>query len=327
MKRRQLGAGGPEVSAIGLGCLSFGGTFGSTTDAESLRCLDAAWDMGIDFLDTANIYGMGRSESVIGEWLRTRKHRPKIATKASFVTAPERRVDNSEAHLRAELEGSLRRLGVEQVELFYIHRHEKGRPIEEVAGTLGRLVEEGKIGGYGMSEIAPYTLRRAHAVHPCRAVQNEYSLWTRLPELGLIQECDRLGVAFVPFSPLARGVFGREVFDPTDPDAGSFRREIPRFVEPDWSANRAKVEAFRDWVHAKGWSVPAVALAWLLAKGDHVIPIPGTRSAENLGDWRGADALVLTAEDRAEIERLLPVGWAQGDRYSDEQTGTVERYC
>ena len=208
MKQRQLGQGGPIVSAIGLGCLSFGGIFGDTTDDVSLHCLDVAWDAGITFYDTANIYGMGRSEIVLGQWLRTRRHPAIVATKAGFVSTPPRRIDNSESYLRAELEASLRRLGLDHVALFYIHRRDQTIPIEDVAGTLSRLIEEGKIGGYGMSEISPGTLRRAHEVHPCRAVQNEYSLWTRQPDLGLIQACAELGTAFVPFSPLARGALG-----------------------------------------------------------------------------------------------------------------------
>ena len=327
MKHRQLGADGPMVSAIGLGCLSFGGIFGDTTDDASLRCLDAAWDAGITFYDTANIYGMGRSETVLGQWLRTRKHPAVIATKASFVSGPPRSIDNSEAHLRAELEGSLRRMGVDNVALFYIHRHDQNTPIEDVAGTMSRLIDEGKIGGYGMSEIAPGTLRRAHAVHPVRAVQNEYSLMTRQPELGLIQACAELGTAFVPFSPLARGVFGREILDPLILPATEFRRQIPRFQGVDWLLNRAKIEAFRAYAYDRGITPPALALAWVLDQGPHLLPIPGTRTEDHLADWIAASEITMSAEDRTEIARILPVGWAHGDRYNDDQAGTVERYC
>jgi aryl-alcohol dehydrogenase-like predicted oxidoreductase len=324
MKKRQLGPGGPLVSAIGLGAMSFGGIFGATNEAESFACLDALLDVGMDFIDTANIYGMGVSETVLGKWLADRKPQVSIATKASFVSGPERRIDNSEAHLRAELEGSLRRLGRDHVELFYIHRREAGRPLEEVIGTLSRLIEDGLIGGYGLSEIAPYTLRQAHAIHPCRAVQNEYSLWTRQPELGLIQECARLGVAFVPFSPLARGMLGDHPLPrPTD----GFRSANPRFTEPNFSANLAKINQFRAFCAKRGWSTPAGALAWILDRGPHLIPIPGTRSAAHLRQWAQASEITLSSEDRAEIDRILPAGFAEGDRYGDDQLLAIERYC
>jgi aryl-alcohol dehydrogenase-like predicted oxidoreductase len=327
MKHRQLGSGGPMVSAIGLGCLSFGGIFGDTTDDASLRCLDAAWDAGITFYDTANIYGMGRSETVLGQWLRTRRHPAIIATKAAFLSGRPSRIDNSERHLRAELEASLRRLGTDHVALFYIHRHDPVVPIEDVAGTLSRLAEEGKIGGYGMSEISPGTLRRAHAVHPVRAIQNEYSLWTRQPELGLIQACAELGTAFVPFSPLARGALGRDILDPATLAEVEFRRQIPRFQGVDWQLNKAKIEDFRAFAKDRGIMPSALALAWVLDQGPHLLPIPGTRTADHLADWVAASDITLTAEDRVEIARILPIGWAYGDRYNDDQAGTVERYC
>lgn len=327
MKQRQLGHGGPMVSAIGLGCLSFGGIFGATTTEDSLHCLDAAWDHGITFLDTANIYGAGVSETVIGDWLRTRKHRPVLATKAGIVPGANRRIDNSAAYLRAELEGSLKRLGVDHVDLFYIHRHEAGRPIEEVADTLKSLILEGKIGGYGMSEVAPYTLERAHAVHPVRAIQNEYSLWTRQADLGLIDRCKTLGTALVPFSPLARGALGHTMLDPATLPAGEFRTVIPRFSPENWPHNKARIDAFRAYAADRSLSPAALAIAWVLAQGDLLIPIPGTRTAAHLSHWVKAADITLTAEDHREIARLLPVGWAFGDRYNDDQAATVERYC
>jgi aryl-alcohol dehydrogenase-like predicted oxidoreductase len=326
MQKRELGAGGPMVSAIGLGCMSLAGVFGATTEAESFACLDAALEAGIDFLDTANIYGMGVSETVIGRWLASRRPSVVIATKAAIVNSTPRSFDNSEAHLRAQLEGSLRRLGREHVELFYIHRRDIRIPVEEVAGTLARLIEEGKIGGYGLSEVAPSTLRRAHAVHPCRAVQNEYSLWTRQPELGLIRACKELGVAFVPFSPVARGMLG-DIALRLDQVQDGFRASNPRFMEPNFSANIAIIDGFRAYARARGESTARLALAWVLAQGDHLIPIPGTRSAAHLAEWAGAADLVLTPEDFAEIDRLLPPGFAHGDRYSDDQLRAVERYC
>lgn len=319
---RKLGSNGPQVSDISFGAMSFGGIFGATDEAESLACLDAMLEVGINFIDTANIYGMGISETIIGKWLARRKPDVVIATKASYVSDPERRIDNSEAHLRAELEASLRRLGRDHVELFYIHRREHSRPLDEVIGTLARLIEEGKIGGYGMSEIAPYTLRAAHAIHPCMAVQNEYSLWTRQAELGVIQECARLGVAFIPFSPLARGMLGEVAMtQPTD----GFRGTNPRFMQPNFAANSAKIAVFRAWCAAQGWNTSAVALQWVLSKGDHVIPIPGTRKAANLRAWM--QDIRLTTDDLAQIETILPVGFAEGDRYGDHQLMSIERYC
>lgn len=327
MQQRQLGFGGPMVSAIGLGCLSFGGIFGATTDAASLRAMDQAWDQGINFFDTANIYGMGVSERVIGEWLRTRRHRPVLATKAAFVAGPPRRVDNSAGHLRGELEASLRRLGVDHVDLFYAHRRDPACPPEELAATMADLVSEGKIGGYGLSEVAPGTLRRAHAVHPVRAVQNEYSLWTRQPELGLLAACAELGVAFVAFSPLARGALGHKALEPENLLPGDFRLSIPRFQGRNWTLNAERLAEFRNYALARGLTAPALALAWVLDQGPHIIAIPGSRSADHIAHWQGAESLTLDAATRAEIDAILPCGFAFGDRYSDEQALTVERYC
>ncbi|MFM7443930.1 MAG: aldo/keto reductase, partial [Tabrizicola sp.] len=264
MKTRALGRHGPQVSALGFGTFSFGGAYGPTDEATSLAALDAAWDHGITFLDTANIYGGGVSETLIGKWHATRPHRPHIATKASITGLPDRRVDNSPAYLRAELEGSLRRMGVDHVTLFYAHRHDPQVPVEEIAGTMQRLQEEGKILGYGLSEIAPYTLERAHAVHPVTAVQNEYSLWTRLPELGLIQRCAELGVAFIPFSPLGRGVFGTPIPDPARFAPAEFRTRVPRFWPANWPHNLMKLQAFHALARDRGFSPAAYALVWVL---------------------------------------------------------------
>lgn len=320
MLTRKLGR--HDVGAIGFGAMSFGGIFGPTDTAESLACLDAAWDAGITHFDTANIYGMGISETVLGEWLASRRHRPVLATKASFVQGPPRSIDNSESHLRAELEGSLKRLGRDHVELFYIHRRDTRIPLAEVVGTLTRLIDEGKIGGYGLSEVAPTTVRAAHAIHPVMAVQNEYSLWARQPELGLLRACAELGVAFIPFSPLGRGMFGdRPLPLPTD----GFRSVNPRFTQPNFTANTRIIDGFRAFCRARGWTTAGTALAWVLAQGDHLIPIPGTRTAAHLREW--LDPPQLSPEDRAEIDHLLPPGFAHGDRYSDVQLQAVERYC
>ena len=328
MKTRKLGLDGPDVSAIGLGCMSFAGSFGPTDKAESFECLDTSRDQGITFLDTAELYGNGYSEELIGEYQQARGHRFSIATKGGIIVGGKRgENDNSEAALRKALEGSLKRLRVEHVELYYIHRRDWSIEIEDVADTLAKFKNEGKIGGFGFSEIAPSSLRRAHAVHPVTAVQNEYSLWTRYPELGMLQTCAELGVAFVPFSPLARAMLTDTFPDPTGFSDTDIRKNMPRFIEPNFSTNCKIISGFRNFARSRGWSTTEAALAWILDQEEHLIPIPGTRSAAHLKEWAGADEIKLTDEDRTDIERILPVGFAHGDRYSDDQIVGIERYC
>lgn len=327
MKIRALGKGGPDIGAIGLGCMSFGGMTGPTTEGASLAVMDHAWEAGITHFDTANVYGPHTSEKIIGRWMATRGHRPVIATKAAITRNPDQPFRNDAAYLEAELDGSLKRLGVDHVDVFYIHRREQAVPVEDVADFMGRMIAAGKIRGWGMSEVSPTTLRKAHAVTPVTAVQNEYSLWTRQPELGLLQDCARLGVAFVAFSPLARGVFGRSVIDPTHPDLGPFRAAMPRFQDPHWPQNKARADAFQALAAQFGHPAPALALAWVLAQGDHIIPIPGTRSAAHLSDWAKAAEIDMAPDLAAQIDAVLPVGWAWGDRYSADQSRGPERYC
>lgn len=327
MQQRELGVGGPIVGAIGLGCMSFAGFYGPTDEAEAHRTLSKALDLGVTHLDTARIYGMGVSESIIGSFLKQNEHHFSIATKGGIVTQPERRFDNSPEHLRESLEGSLKRLGVDYVDLFYVHRREQERPIEEVTQTLADFVKEGKIGGIGFSEISPASLRRAAAIHPVRAVQSEYSLWTRMPDLGLIRACKEVGAAFVAFSPVARGMFADQTPEPSTFGDRDIRRGNPRFVEPNFAANVEAIGAFRDYAESQEMSVASMALAWILAQGDHIIPIPGTRTAGHLEQDAKAGSIELTAEQLAEIDRLLPPGFAHGDRYTDSQMVGVERYC
>ena len=327
MQKRNLGREGPLVGAVALGCMSFGGFYGPTDEAESHRTLARAWELGVDHLDTADIYGSGLSEEVVGTYLKAHPHRFTIATKAGITRRSERPVDNSPDYLRRCLEASLRRLGVEHIDLYYIHRREQARPIEEVVETLVRFKEEGKIGGIGFSEIAPGSLERASAVHPVMAVQSEYSLWTRLPDLGLVQACERLGTALVAFSPLARGMFTDSPPVPANLPDGEFRKNNPRFVEPNFGYNARAVARFAAYAREKGHSPAALAIAWTLHRGPHVIPIPGTRSAAHLEENARAAGIVLSAQDMAEIETILPVGFAHGDRYSEAQARTPEKYC
>lgn len=327
MQRRRLGKNGPEVGAVGLGCMSFGGIYGATDMAESHRTLARALDLGVDHLDTADIYGEGVAEEVIGAFVKDHPNRFTIATKAGIKNRPVRGFDNSPEHLRASLEASLKRLGVDHVTLFYVHRREQSRPIEDVMETLVRLKEEGKIGAIGLSEISPSTLERASAVHHVAAVQNEYSLWTRIPELGLLQATKRLGTALVAFSPVGRGIFSSTPVDPKRFGEGDFRRNNPRFIEPNFSFNSAYVAKFAEFARQCGSSPATLAIAWLLARGDHVIPIPGTRSAAHLEEDAAAMDVVLSPTELDAIEAILSVGFAHGDRYSEAQSIGPERYC
>ena len=330
MKKRSLGSGGPMVSEIGLGCWSFAGAYGPTDETTSHRTLAMAQELGIDFLDTANVYGNGVSERFIGSFIKDRPNDFKIATKAGIYRDPETKVrgfNNSPEHLRTELENSLTRLGVDHVALYYIHRRDQDYPIEDVMETLVRFKDEGKIGGIGFSEIAPASLRRAHAVHPVMAVQSEYSLWSRMPELGVIQACAELGVAFVPFSPLGRGVFGAKMPDPEAFGETDFRRGTPRFSAPNFSYNVSAIEPFKTYAADIGTTPAALAIAWTLAQGAHLLPIPGTRSADHLADCANATNLNLTKEQLVEISLILPPGFAHGDRYSEAQLPGAERYC
>jgi aryl-alcohol dehydrogenase-like predicted oxidoreductase len=330
MQRRKLGKDGPEVSAIGVGGMSFAGVHGRTTEAEAHAVLAAALDLGIDHIDTSNVYGAGLSETMIGNFLaKEGRGRFRIATKAGILRNPDtkqRSFDNSAAHLASELEGSLKRLGLDTVDLFYIHRRDPELPIEEVAEALAGLVRAGKTRAIGFSEIAPSSLRRASAVHPVAAVQSEYSLATRVTELGMVQASAALGTALVAFSPVGRAVLTNTPPTPERVAASDFLRVNPRFAEPNFAANRSQADRFRALAADMGTSAAALAIAWLLAQGPHVIPIPGTRSVPHLRELAAGADLELSAADLRRIDEILPVGWAHGDRYSAGQWIGPERY-
>jgi aryl-alcohol dehydrogenase-like predicted oxidoreductase len=331
MRFRSLGATGPTISAIGIGAMSFSDFYGKANEAESHAILDAALDQGVTHIDTANKYGSGRSERTIGSYLAANpsaRDRFIIATKAGITTDAEgRRVyDNSAAHLESELDASLQRMGIEAVDLFYVHRRDPGLPIEEVTETLAALVAKGKTRYIGFSEIAPYSLRRAHAVHPVAAVQSEYSLSTRAPELGLLQTCAELGTALVAFSPVGRSLLTDNPISFETAQTLAFTKSNPRFIAPNYTFNIAATDRLRALARDMGEPTAALAIAWLLARGDHVLPIPGTRSRAHFRDLvRGAE-IALTETDLAAIDEALPVGWAYGDRYSEAQSVGPERY-
>ncbi|MFW5654335.1 MAG: aldo/keto reductase [Roseicyclus sp.] len=317
---------GRSVGAVGLGCMSFGGVYGATTEEESFACMAEAVALGMDHFDVAEIYGGGLCETLVGRFLAQTRAEVCIATKAGIYLDPERHFRNDAEALRRSLEGSLSRLGRDRVELFYIHRREAERSIEEVMETLVGFIEEGLIGSIGLSEVAPATLRRAQAVHPVAAVQSEYSLWTRQPDLGMVRACAELGVTFVAFSPLGRGMLADRFPDPSRFPPGDFRARNPRFVEPNYSANAAAIRPFQEWCHAQGWSASATALSWTLHRGSHVLPIPGTRSAAHLRELAQAAEIALTDREMADIETILPPGFAHGARYSEAQWAGVEHY-
>ena len=330
MKKRRLLQSGKLVSEIGLGCMSFAGFYGPTDEKEAHNTLNTALDYGIDFLDTANIYGMGVSETIIGNYIKNNGNPFVIATKASISRDPEtneRTFDNSSQHLETELNKSLERLGVENVDLFYIHRRDPRIPIEDVMETLLKFKKEGKIGGIGFSEISPSSLRRASEVGLVDAIQSEYSLWTRSAELGLIQTCQELEVSFIPFSPLGRGIFSTTPPDPSTFGKLDFRKNNPRFLRPNFNENLNLLAPFKQFCAELGVSPSTMAIAWTLKQGEHMLPIPGTRSRNHLIELALGSEFELTEEISDQIDHLLPIGWAHGERYSDDQWIGIEKFC
>ncbi len=329
MESRKLGQNGPDVSVVGYGAMSLTDAYGPTTVDGSMKILDACIDLGITHIDTANAYGMGSSETIIGDWLKARggENPFTIATKVGITRDPEQRLNNDPEHMRQALDASLQRLGVEAIDLYYVHRRDTRFEIEEVTETMAGFVKAGKIKAMGFSEIAPSSLRRAHAVHPVGAVQSEYSLSTRLPELGLVQTCAELGASLVAFSPVGRALL-------TDrPHGAEVIRDMtwmatnPRFREPNLGHNLAYNAKFRALAADKGVAAATLAIAWLIHQGDHILPIPGTRQIEHLREVAAGAELRLSEEDLVRIEEVLPVGWAHGDRYSVAQWAGPERYC
>ena len=332
MELRRLGAFGPEVHPVGVGAMSFAEFYGPTTDENSYAILDTAVELGVNHIDTANVYGMGRSEKAIGAWLKGKGAAARdglvIATKGGITRDAngKRFYDNSLEHLEAELDGSLSRMGIDCVDLYYVHRRQADMPIEEVALALGKLVEKGKTKAIGFSEIAPSSLRRAHAVHPVAAVQSEYSLSTRAPEMGLVQTCAELGVALVAFSPVGRSLLTDTPLTQDVIPSLPFLSGNPRFLEPNYSTNIALTDPFRTLAAEMGMRTASLAVAWTLAKGEHVLPIPGTRNVAHFRDLVAGADHPLSPDDVAAIERILPIGWCHGDRYSDDQWVGPERF-
>ena len=333
MKQRTLGQLNTPVSALGYGAMSFSDFYGPTDEHKSHAILDRCLDLGITHIDTSNVYGLGMSETRIGTYLAKQGKRAQdfftIATKAGITSKPDgtRHYDNTLQHLEAELDKSLKRLGVEQVELLYIHRRDAKIPIEEVSASLATLVKSGKIRQIGFSEIAPTSLQLAHEVHPVAAVQSEYSLSTRSPEMGLVQKTKELGATLVAFSPVGRSLLTDHPLELEVCKELPFLKINPRFQEDTYPRNIKATERFRSLAADMGASTSGLAIAWLLAKGDHVLPIPGTRSVDHLNELAKGVDLTLSESDIETIERVLPLGWCHGDRYAAGQWSGPEKYC
>jgi len=321
MDRRSLGQDGTTVSAIGLGCMGMSEFYGTRDDAQSLDTLAAALEHGVDFLDTADMYGSGHNEELVGRFLKGRRDQVVLATKFGIVREPGvagRRIDNSPAYIRAAVEASLKRLGTDVIDLYYMHRRNTDVPVEESVGTMAELVKAGKVRQIGLSEVSAETLRRAHAVHPIAAVQSEYSLWTRDAERnGVIEACRELGTTFVAYSPLGRAFLTGAVTDTSALAADDFRRVNPRFADEALAQNTRLVEALADLAFDLGAKPAQVALAWLLAKHDNVVPIPGTKRRAYLAENAAAAAIRLTAEQVSSLDVLFAPEAVAGARYNE----------
>lgn len=323
MQRRQLGGSGIEVSAIGLGCMSMSQSYGEPDPVEAEATLRRALEVGVTFFDTANAYGDGHNEQLVGRVLGPHRSDIVLATKFGIVReAPG--VDGHPDHVAGFCEASLARLGVDVIDLYYLHRVDARVPIEETVGAMAALVAEGKVRALGLSEVSSDTLRRAHAVHPIAAVQSEYSLWTRDVEKKLLATCEELGVAFVPFSPLGRGFFTGTVTE-AEFGKGDMRKRFPRFQGENFTANQQLLASLREVADQVGATPGQVALAWLLAKGPRVVPIPGTKRVARVEENAGAGDLVLDAAQVAALDERFDPANVAGERYPEAMFATIQR--
>jgi aryl-alcohol dehydrogenase-like predicted oxidoreductase len=325
--RRKLGRQGLEVSALGLGCMGMSQFYGVPDDAESIATIRRSLDLGLNFFDTAESYGPFTNEELLGRALRGRRDEVVIATKFGFrieggkITG----VDSRPEHVREVVEASLRRLGTDRIDLLYQHRVDPAVPIEDVVGAMAELVREGKVRFLGLSEAGERTIRRAHAVHPISALQSEYSLWERHLEARIVPLVRELGIGLVPFSPLGRGFLTGTARRAEDYPEGDYRRRDPRYQGENFDANLRAAEAVRALARERGATPGQLALAWLLHKGDDVVPIPGTKRRSYLEENIGAIAIALAPQDLAALDAVLPEGRAAGDRYAPELARFLDR--
>ena len=328
MQQRRVGSQGLAVSALGLGCMGMSEFYGARDDAESIATIQRALDLGVTFLDTADVYGPLTNEQLVGSAIAGRRHEVVLATKFGIVRGSDpstRGVNGRPEYVRASCDASLKRLGVDHIDLYYQHRVDPNVPIEETVGAMADLVRQGKVRYLGLSEAAPATLRRAHTTHPISALQTEYSLWSRDPEDEVLPTCRELGIDFVAYSPLGRGFLtGRfQRFEDLPPD--DYRRTVPRFQGANFQKNLDLVRKVEEIAREKRCSPAQLALAWLLAQGEDIVPIPCTKQRSRLEENVGALGVVLTADDLRRIDAVAPQGVAAGDRYPEGMKQLVNR--
>jgi aryl-alcohol dehydrogenase-like predicted oxidoreductase len=320
MKYRRLGPNGPRISAIGLGCMGMSSAYGAPDDAESTATLDLALDLGVNFFDTADAYGDGGNEQLVGNAFKNKRNRIFIATKFGNLrrTGSDRKVDGRPDYALKACESSLKRLGIDVIDLYYLHRVDPLVPIEETVGAMKKLVEQGKVRYIGLSEASPKTIRRAHATHPLAALQNEYSLWSREPEGEVLQTCRALGIGFVPYSPLGRGLLSGAIGDESALPPNDRRRQNPRFMRENLARNVASLAPLKKIAQRLSATPAQVALAWVLAQGEDVVPIPGTKRRQYLEANAAAVDLPLTSADVSTLSRDFPRGAAAGERNNED---------
>jgi aryl-alcohol dehydrogenase-like predicted oxidoreductase len=327
MPLRRLG--GLQVPALGLGCMGMSEFYGPADQGEAVATLQRAIDLGVTLLDTADMYGPFTNEKLVGQAIADRRDRVLLATKCGIVRDPSnpanRRLDGSPAYIRSACEGSLRRLGVEVIDLYQLHRVDPNTPIEESVGAMAALVKQGKVRFIGLSEAAPQTLERAFAVHPIASVQSEYSLWTRDVEDGVLEVCERLGIGLLAYSPLGRGFLTGQLKRFEDLAADDFRRSSPRFLGENFGKNLKLVAHVEALAKQKGCTASQLALAWLLARKPFVVPIPGTKRRSYLEDNVGAVSVSLSAAEVAALDAVFPVNVASGERYPAATMASVRR--